>query len=520
MQNTLLEKIQAFSSIHFSENFPGSTDVLRFNEDGVLATYIRPSVSNIQLIEPIAGFPKFWQPNSYPSMAGSVLSAEPIPSSYALFHNWGAGLMLEDYESETPAMILGTTTLPNGDIIEGTHPFGAVTNKNLSFSKFDSPILKSYMQELRREDTNDDIVFNQQMYKRFYDLYYPLVLIDMLSGVDDCAERLNNLEIKVSFVHQETGEVISRSYDEIWDGSVPGGFKVVEDTVDTIGGAKSSAYILVTDDDEERSFSEYTPIVEVTNKSGTSVDFSDVHINAVDVERAGTLPTIFLGMMAEKFGITVDMYSTDAKRRHDLKTNVVTGTDMKLPDGYHSRKQENHKVYSRVHDTNIPSHFVGPKIQNTKANYSFTMVSDTMSAQGGSAVDTFNAFDYVFDDSIGHNPKWMVAAFTGSPLSPILHNMNNTHFRTASYTRFRNTGNGYIQPGLGDAGDRMWGINGKVNLITLSHAYRDIIQPMNVAPLGDTEGHVNKLLAYESELMGQWTNKLCNQLTGVDIHIS
>ena len=166
--------------------------------------------------------------------------------------------------------------------------------------------IANYMQEMRNQKIDptkqDHVAYFQDLTASVTSLFMPVVLSQILS-TQKIDVSLDNLGIRVNFKHKNSGELLLptfANYETIfskdWEPRKISG-------VVTQGGSISQAKIDAFD------LHKYIPILDFSGVKDLGIS-----INFIDVQRAGTLPSMVGQWIANQMGFNADIWSVDAKR--------------------------------------------------------------------------------------------------------------------------------------------------------------------------------------------------------------
>ncbi len=300
------------------------------------------------------------------------------------------------------------------------------------------PAIASYLQEMR-DSTIDpsnsyDVSFFQQQTSYITTLLVPALLSHIYADS-------SVLDLEVRLMNRNIGELKENCCDYM---ELIRQNSSLTDTRRTIGGSLSRAAIFP-------GFFNYVP------KLVPKIQLEN-HINIIDVQRAGTLPSLVLQYNLKKFGLSADIWSIDAKRKHS-KDGAVDNIALLPPIGY--EKSGN--------STLVSGYFAAPS--NPKPADKHIML-DPMLATGKSARKVLE--QYIEEVGCNTADITFLSLFAGSydglfELEPL-----GINILVLAHDQADLNIKGYIQPGLGDAGDKLAGSQGIINNTSLVAAYKNI----------------------------------------------
>ncbi|MCM2325691.1 MAG: hypothetical protein NDI94_04455 [Candidatus Woesearchaeota archaeon] len=306
------------------------------------------------------------------------------------------------------------------------------------------PVVSSYIELLRNEGINPAVPPDVEYFQRTLAGLSVLVMPLMLARItaDKFGERsLEGADVSVLFDpsrNYRREDIIHSTYANIFldrPNYMPD--PVVEVTY-TIGGARSSASIIPR-------IHEYAPLIKDIEGCDS---MKDLNISFIAIHRGGIETSLVAAAVASQFGITSSVIGVDAKRRHeDGPSSPVAGVDVTLPPGYASSE------YSRI----IGDSFVTPdKRLIVPGKKNIHVFFDPMLATGVSTEETIiqyqKAIGCEFDDI------YVISLFAGGydGIDKLVSLGVNVHVLGVHDQAHLNSV-GYIQPGLGDAGDKQFG---------------------------------------------------------------
>jgi hypothetical protein len=357
--------------------------------------------------------------------------AAALPEVYRLGRSWFDNKSIPIVQYEEP-----THNYPIGEV--GTNNIGSPV------------VLNTYMQRLRAimssEVAQEVTAFDNDM-ASLITLYFPLILGKIMKD----KRTSENLDIRVRFRHKNNGDSFVLGYDEIFNGGLDSRFRRVQDEVETVSGVLSQAEIY-------QGLGDYIPELEIEGNNNMKVAF-------IDVQRASTLPSILSYMIARQFGFSLSIVSVDAKRIEG-KTGVGNITLLK-PLGY---ERGNSTAFG------LNSSFIAPL--DFKDDNDAVILFDPMLATGKSLNNVVTEYmkakpNTKFEDI------YIVNVFAGgyewqSELGELI--KKGAHVITLAHDQADLNSKKYIVPGLGDAGDRMVGLNQILNKQGYQRLYNSVVE--------------------------------------------